>query len=112
MVPTLPAVIGKSMQLGDEGVEPVTSSVGEQSPTSQSASTMPLQLSSTPLQISSVFGPSEQPSQVIRSSRQRSVSGPSHAESSAKSSSVAPSQSSSRSLQSSARGPTSPSQGP
>src|ERR1700679_1828812 len=53
MLPWLPIITGKSMQLGFEGVEPVTSSVGVHVPEPGSqSSTVPLQFSSTPVHAS------------------------------------------------------------
>src|SRR5688572_1946558 len=98
MNPVEPGSTGKSMQFGLEGTEPMTSSSGEQEPTSQSESMMPLQLSSTPLQVSSRSGPAVHPAHVITSSRHWSLSGPSQASPMPKPLSMTPSQSSSSSL--------------
>src|SRR5688572_26123539 len=77
--PVDPASTGKSTQLGDDGVDPVTSKPGWQSPMSQSASMVPLQLSSKPLHTSRSSSPVVQPPHVMMSSLHRSESKPSHA---------------------------------
>src|SRR5262245_35008990 len=112
MTPLLDFSTGKSTHDGEDGVEPVTTSVGRQLPTSQSASTIPSQSSSRPLHISNSLGPVVQPLQVMVSSLQTSLSGPSHASPSPNPSSTLPSQSSSMPLHASRTGSIPPRQGP